>query len=357
MATSLFEIGASCGASFISVLQYPAEKYNKHSQNADFFQKTFQVTLAALELCSCNSFGPLKKVFKVVSWHDPLRIIKRPNDYFNPINLGAVNQGYVFQSVKDYVLTKLRDRDSLVTEQTKNYANVAIKKSLNSIFDSMNSKNDAFEDYEKFNEFLKRSLTADSKKRTVLKDIDFSDLTLTKKCESKFSIVDYLKDGNWLAVVDYLIDWNWFVVEIECWGLFLPEINLVDLAKCAGRIGQIPGLGKVKDYALENVVQGAVVAGFGVTFFKAACDFNLKGLLDLFVNWELTKSQKRTLHDLVTSAAELVFQGIQFGNCMKYTTYSKNTLDWCQLVAKGIGWISFLCKPSPVDVVDPVENV
>ena len=289
----------------------------------EFFEKVCQIGVASLQLIMARYPGAanlsrLSFALSTALMHDFYSFMKQPRQWLYPVSADLIDDNAVLASLIDILQDQL-DPDGDNVQKVEDLA----RECLGGLLKSMNDHNDAYRNADVFIDRLQVKLQGTSSDNFDLSDVDLTDLDVTLRH---------------IPLVERLTNFNWTVVDVGCVGLFMHEWKLLDTAKWAERVGQIPGLQWVKSNSFETWVIGLVCSAFGLKLLEA-----VRKLQDE----ALTAAEKRQARwNIVTSLAELTFYGAIFLNRIGQTTIENSKISWLAIFAKSLGLISIASRPA-----------
>lgn len=302
--------------------------------DADCYQKVCQAAYASFQLMMINHpapafFGNLSNVVSAVSMHDFYRFVKQPRSFFFPVTARTIDENKVLREINLAVINQLQNplgkEPVTLSEQDKQNIQNTVKDCLCAQLESMDQHDDA---YRSVDEFL-------VKVNVPLANAEIEDdLPALMAVHSPDSNSIFLRQS---PPLEKLMNVTWGVVDIMTPTFMLKEWKLLDTAKYAEQVGQIPGFQWVKNQSLEVCLIGGVCAGYALKILESFRKLSVEAL---------TNQEKRQARwNAVTSVAELAFFGSIFMNLIGKTKINSVHLQLLALGAKSLGVLSIATRP------------
>jgi hypothetical protein len=142
------------------------------------------------------------------------------------------------------------------------------------------------------------------------------------------------------SLLNKIISIVWTVVNTGCVISALKEWKLLDTAKLAGQIGQIPLFCWVKKQSLGHWIVGLVLTGFSLQVVEAGLKLILPS------QNPLKKEEKQEAYwSVYSSLGETILFGSIFLNMIGQTQIEKRTIDYFRIGAKLVGIYKILSTP------------
>lgn len=305
-----------------------AVKISQLNYDPEFFQKVFQVFSAAITIKITGMADPspnlsrLARVFSTVNLHDGYRLFKLPEEFFFPVRLIKIDDNRLLAKL----IVELRNHFNTGNhdDNIPVFAQAGLKKQL----EEMEQNGDG---YETEQEFLSVLQSRFQQLQTINRPLNgqshaynFSTLTLTN-----LSV-----PGIKSSVFEKIEKVCWPVVHAGCIFLYFKEWNLIETAKWAQSIGNIPIFGCVNQQPLDIWVKGFAICALSCKLADGARQL-------LFTD----QPRRKVIWQIVISSFELLSVGTLFVNTVANLKLVPVFFPVLVIVAKSLGMIEIFTRP------------
>lgn len=347
------------------------KKLQELRTNPELFHKVCQVTFATLQLImerypSATYLSKLSFSLAACNMHYFYNVLKIPRQYFLPVQADSIDENMLLESLVEELVKHFKVDEEGWTEEEIESAHQDFTSISTLVIEEhlkeMRALNMGYCNADQFKEVLQKRI-----QNTEINENENGDLFFEIKTEEKPKIIkapslNEVWDLSEIEINDLtvtvipatltnkIVSVVWNIADVGCVALFLQGWGLLDTAKWSAKIGQIPGLGFVKNQRLDTWLSGICAGNYFLKFYES-----LRQLHDE----NLTAEQKRnTKWDAINSFAESVFNGAYCLNSKGYLKISNPTIQVLAIVAKGIGILNiatrpnheYFKKPEPVEV-------
>lgn len=290
--------------------------------DVEFFEKVGQAASYCIQLLMLNypgtSMSKLELALQTVLLHDAYSFLKKPREWIYPVSAEMIEENEILASLTE-VLQDQIDPNHLNVPGVQTLAEECLEHRLG----SMRRSGDAYKSVDAFKEVLKRQIQETDDPNFDLSTVDLTDLDVPLRH---------------VPILERVTNWNWAIVDLGCVGLFLHEWKLLDTAKWAENIGQVPGFQWTRSQSLETWVVALVCTGFTLRLVEAA-----RKLQDEALTEEETRAAR---WQIVTSIFEFSFYGAIYLNRIGKSSIQHSTIQWLGIVAKAFGLVYIASRPA-----------
>lgn len=291
--------------------------------DVEFFEKVGQAASYCIQLLMLSyqgaaSLSRLELALQTVLLHDAYSFLKKPYEWLYPVTAEMIEEEEILFNLIDVLQDQIDPALSNVQE-VETIAQECLKHRLG----AMRQFGDAYRSTDEFKAKLQEQIRATDNPPLDLSNVDLTDLIVPLRH---------------VPLLERVTNLNWAVVDLLCIGLFLHEWKLLDTAKWAEKIGQVPGFQWTASQSLETWAIALVCTAFTIRLVEAARKLQDEAL---------TQEESRVARwQIITSIFEFSFYGAIYLNRIGKSSIQHSTIQWLGIVAKAFGLVYIASRPA-----------
>lgn len=295
--------------------------------DTEFFEKVGQAASYCIQLLMLSypgaaSLSRLHVALQTVLLHDAYTFLKKPWEWIYPVNAEMIEENEILANLIEVLQDQIDQIDPNQLSVPADVEELA-RECLEHRLGAMRRSDDAYRSVDVFKDVLERQICETDDPIFDLANVDLTDLDVPLRH---------------VPLLERVTNWNWAVVDLGCVGFFLHEWKLIDTAKWAESIGQVPGFQWIRSQSLETWVIALVCTGFTVRLVEAARKLQDEAL---------TEEDSRVARwQIITSIFEFSFYGAIYLNRIGQSSIQNSTIQWLGIVAKAFGLVYIASRPA-----------